>query len=132
VLELELQLASVGAQQQMQQSTGKGRAVAWCLVAGCGVASLQRCRCLGALTWAAWYTKGAAPARQAPALRGCIAAQLEPPFHTVFRSVLPRGYGVCVFGSLTVEALLSVWHAFRVWSIARGPLLSDSPFCRHL
>jgi hypothetical protein len=37
-----------------------------------------------------------------------------------------------VFGSLLVEALLSVWHAFRVWSIARGPLLSDSPFCRCL
>jgi hypothetical protein len=51
VLELELQLAGVGARQQMQQSTGKGRAVALCLVAGCSVASLQRCRCLGALAW---------------------------------------------------------------------------------
>jgi hypothetical protein len=51
VLELELQLAGVGTQQQMRQSTGKGRAVALYLVAGCSVASLQRCRCLGALTW---------------------------------------------------------------------------------
>jgi hypothetical protein len=44
---------------------------------------------------AAWYTKGAAPARQAPVLGVCIVAQLETPFHIVSRSVLPRGIG-CV------------------------------------
>jgi hypothetical protein len=55
----------------------------------------------GADAWARWlgaarYTKGAAPARRAPVLGVCIAAQLEPPFHTVFRSGCPGDMGVCV------------------------------------
>jgi hypothetical protein len=58
-----------------------------------------------------------------------LLLQLHP--HCVQKCVAP-GHWVCVFGSLLVEALLSVWRAFRVWSIACGPLLSDSSLCRCL
>jgi hypothetical protein len=55
----------------------------------------------GADAWACWlgaarYTQGAAPARRAPVLGVCIAAQLELSFHTVFKSGWPSGMAVCV------------------------------------
>ena len=85
------QQASAGMQQQRQQNTGKGRAVALGLVLGGSVADWERCRCLGAL------------ARGSPVYPRC-------------RSGTP---GTCLGGVYRSTAGASLPHCVQKWS-SRG------------
>lgn len=82
------QQASTGVQQQRQQNTGKGRAVALGLVLGGSVADWERCRCLGAL------------ARGSPVYPRC-------------RSGTP---GTCLGGVYRSTAGVSLPHCVQKWS----------------
>ena len=109
---LELELASssyagagTGVQQLGQQDTGKGRAMALCLVLGCSFAGMQRYVRLGAPTRDA--RRVAAPAPGATVVGGvyrstlgdylphCVLKWVGPGFGHVFRLVLVEASCLC-------------------------------------
>lgn len=126
------QLASAGVQQQRQQNTGKGRAVALGLVLGGSAAGLGTVQVLGrADVGQPGIPK--VPFRHAGHLSwGCVSQHSWSLPSTLCSEVVAPGTWGCVFSLVLVEALLSVWLVLWGWSLARGPLLSDSPLCSFL
>jgi hypothetical protein len=98
----------------------RGEAILW--VHPCNTLLLLLCGCILELSWGV-----------------CIAARLEPPFHTVFRSVLPRGIGgvcsvpywwkpSCLCGMLFGCGALPVVPSFQTVPSADACGVGFSPF----